>query len=69
MRRPSSSRWQWKRQLLEQGGAVFERHGKPTEVSQSPDSDTLHRKIGELTMERDFLQEKLSPWIEPQGRR
>ena len=60
---------QWKRQLLEEGAAVFERQGKPAETSTAPDSDTLHRKIGELTMERDFLQEKLSPWIEPKGRR
>ena len=52
---------QWKRQLLEGGSAVFERRGKSADSEPSPDADTLHRKIGELTMERDFLQERLSP--------
>ena len=60
---------QWKKQLLEEGSAVFERRGSRTPTDSSVDSDALHRKIGELTMERDFLQEKLSPWLDPNGRR
>lgn len=60
---------QWKKQLLEEGSAVFERRGSRTPTDSTVDSDALHRKIGELTMERDFLQEKLSPWLDPNGRR
>ena len=60
---------QWKKQLLEEGSAAFERRGGRTPTDSSVDSDALHRKIGELTMERDFLQEKLSPWLDPNGKR
>ena len=48
---------------------MFERRGKAKEPDATADPDALHRKIGELTMERDFLQEKLSPWIDPKDRR
>ncbi len=59
----------WKKQLLEDGAAVFERRGESKEADASADPDALHRKIGELTMERDFLQEKLAPWIDPKDKR
>ena len=59
----------WKKQLLEDGASVFERRGKAKEPDATADPDALHRKIGELTMERDFLQEKLSPWIDPNDKR
>jgi len=43
---------QWKRQLLENAAAAFERGGgRELERVQ----DELLRKIGELTVERDFL--------------
>jgi len=43
---------QWKRQLLENAAAAFERGGgRELERIQ----DELLRKIGELTVERDFL--------------
>lgn len=44
---------QWKSQLLEQAAEVFERgHSSP----EAPvDVKTLHAKIGELTLENDFL--------------
>ena len=59
----------WKKQLLEDGAAVFERRGKAKDTDATADPDALHRKIGELTMERDFLQEKLAPWIDPNDKR
>lgn len=46
----------WKKQLLEHAQAVFT-DGKPREERPSPDE--LLKKIGELTVERDFLQRGL----------
>jgi hypothetical protein len=49
---------QWRRQLIEQAGAVFA--GKHTGPDDTPkDRDALLAKIGQLTMERDFLQRVL----------
>jgi transposase len=49
---------QWKRQLLEQLPAIFEQTG----ASKEPAVDimTLHAKIGELTLENDFLEKALN---------
>jgi transposase len=45
--------YQWKEQLVERGGAAF---ADGTETRQvEPEKQELLRKIGELTMERDFL--------------
>ena len=44
---------EWRRQLLEGAGSVFER-GAPKE-EEGVDVDGLYRKIGQLEMERDFL--------------
>ena len=41
----------WKKQLLDRASEVFEKEKK----SGSPDTRELHAKIGELTMENDFL--------------
>ena len=48
---------QWKNQLLEQASSVFEQGG-----SKEPPVDvkTLHAKIGELTLENDFLEGALT---------
>ena len=45
----------WKAQLLEGAAGVF--GGGPSEASASPavDLKSLHAKIGELTLENDFL--------------
>ena len=54
---------QWKKALLDGASGVFERGGAPK--TAPPDKETLknlHAKIGELTVERDFLSEKLKPW-------
>jgi transposase-like protein len=41
----------WKKQLLDRASEVFEKEKK----SGEPDTRELHAKIGELTMENDFL--------------
>ncbi len=49
---------QWKAQLLERAGIVFEDSGR----AESPPVDlkALHAKIGELTLENDFLEGALT---------
>jgi transposase len=48
---------QWKGQLLEQAAAVFN-GGKP-KPEDPVDLKALHAKIGELTVENDFLESAL----------
>lgn len=48
---------QWKKQLMENAGAAFEKQG--AEALTAKDQEELLRKIGELTMERDFLSRGL----------
>ncbi len=48
----------WKRQLLEQFSEVFESRGDHKRNFEAEVKE-LHAKIGELTMERDFLSDKL----------
>ena len=48
---------QWKVQLLERMGEVFDR---PTQASPAVDLKALHAKIGELTLENDFLEGALT---------
>lgn len=43
---------EWKRQLLENASAIFDRGRKAPE---GPDIKDLHAKIGQLSMENDFL--------------
>lgn len=49
--------YQWKQQLLEHAGAAFS--DKDAESQPDPDKDQLLKKIGELTVERDFLSHAL----------
>jgi transposase len=54
---------QWKKALLEGASGVFERGGAAPEPTLDKEAlKDLHAKIGELTVERDFLSEKLKPW-------
>jgi transposase len=46
---------QWKEQLLDGVEGVFQRDGKPAAAEPRVDIKTLHAKIGELTLENDFL--------------
>jgi len=45
---------QWKTQLLEKAPGVF--HEKGRETVPPVDVKTLHAKIGQLTLENDFLE-------------
>ena len=45
---------QWRSQLLDGAAGVFD-HGKAEAVTPAIDLKSLHAKIGELTLENDFL--------------
>ena len=54
---------QWKKALLEGASGVFERGSTAKEPGLDKEAlKDLHAKIGELTVERDFLSERLKPW-------
>jgi hypothetical protein len=58
---------QWKSQMLENGAGVFE---NGSTVKEPPvDAKTLHAKIGELTLENDFLESALSKTGWPSARK
>jgi transposase-like protein len=46
---------QWKRQLVENASAVFETPGGGSTRALEQEREELLKKIGELTVERDFL--------------
>lgn len=48
----------WKKVLVENVTALFERNSNTGET-KSEDSEPLYAKIGQLTIERDFLARKL----------
>lgn len=48
---------EWKRQLSERAANVF---GKPSASEPEVDLKVLHAKIGQLTLENDFLESALS---------
>ena len=48
---------QWKSQLLEQAASVF--NGGKSQDEAPVDLKALHAKIGELTLENDFLESAL----------
>lgn len=48
----------WKKQLLEKAGQVFDAHHTGESTGEAT-VQRLHAKIGELTMERDFLSKAL----------
>ena len=47
----------WKAQLLERATQVFDGDAKP---ATEPDLKSLHAKIGQLTLENDFLESALT---------
>ena len=49
---------EWRKQLLENADQVFGRSEKQAEASEYKIKE-LHAKIGQLTMERDFLEQGL----------
>lgn len=53
----------WKKQLLEQGATLFEKTDKAAKksaVEAERVQNQLYKKIGQLTMERDFLKKAWS---------
>src|ERR1700730_18306146 len=49
----------WKKQLLEQGAGLFDKNDKASEsvaVELERKQSKLYEKIGQLTVERDFLK-------------
>jgi transposase len=48
---------EWKQQLLARAADVF---GGPKPPAEAPDLKTLHAKIGQLTLEHDFLEGALT---------
>jgi len=51
---------QWKAQLLEGAAGVFGAEARSEPVAPAVDLKSLHAKIGELTLENDFLEGALS---------
>ena len=51
---------QWRDQLLEGAADVFGRESKSSKHEPVVDVKTLHAKIGELTLENDFLETALT---------
>jgi len=51
---------QWKGQLLEGAAGVFGPGGGTPVATQAVDVKSLHAKIGELTLENDFLEGALT---------
>lgn len=56
----------WKKQLQENAMEVFEKEAK---VNRGPGEDVLHAKIGQLTIENDFLSKALGVIGDPSARR
>ena len=54
----------WKRQLLEGGQVVFEDPSASSSAIGKNEAEVakLHQKIGELTVERDFLKKVWERW-------
>ena len=57
---------EWKKQLLERAEEVFARDKK---TEEGPSVKELHAKIGQLTMENDFLAVALGRIAEPSARK
>ena len=58
----------WRRKLLDQADQIFGRGGDSPSESEHKVKE-LHAKIGQLTMERDFLEHGLERIHGPRGRR
>jgi len=49
----------WKKQLLENANSLFEDNRKNIKTEDNKQIEKLHAKIGQLTLENDFLQKAL----------
>ncbi|HEY8037711.1 MAG TPA: transposase [Methylobacter sp.] len=50
---------QWKKELLENAGSLFEGKRGPKPANAASDPDRLYAKIGQLNMELDWLKKSL----------
>jgi transposase len=51
--------YSWKKQLVDNAARAFDaRVGQDAEVSREREIEQLHAKIGQLTVERDFLAKR-----------
>ena len=53
----------WKKQLLEGSASLFETSIKEPDPEPSEDVEALKAKVGELTMELDWLKKKSQNWL------
>jgi transposase len=58
----------WRKQMLEHAGEVFD-HGNPALDDAERQIRDLRAKVGELTMERDFLADALGRFGRPSAKR
>lgn len=58
----------WRRKLLDNADELFNRHGRSGDELE-PKVKELHAKIGQLTMERDFLEQGLERIHGPSARK
>src|SRR4249920_1569637 len=58
----------WRKQMLEHAGEVFD-HGTPVLDDAARQIRDLRAKVGELTMERDFLADALGRFGLPSAKR
>ncbi len=57
---------EWKKQLLEHAADIF---GRDLKIEQGPNVKDLHAKIGQLSMENDFLSTALGRIGDPSAKR
>ena len=50
----------WKQELIRRSGELFGRPDKPGSADKQELADKLHRTIGELKVENDWLKKKLN---------
>jgi len=60
---------QWKRQAKESLPDLFSKKASRSQAARDAEIKELHAKIGQLTMERDFLATVLGPGAGPSGKR
>lgn len=48
----------WKKELLDGAGSLFERKNAKADKEQERRVEELERKVGQLTMENEFLEKK-----------
>jgi transposase-like protein len=58
----------WRRRLLDSAAELFDRGGRPFEETEHKLKE-LHTKIGQLTMERNFLEQGLERIHGPSARK